>query len=214
MRRSILVAAAALAFLPGTSHAVVNATSAILKVYKAYVSENGNCTNPVLLVEAKNPGGDDFDMQSNPTIGEGAIPPKKYQCLIMEMSDKVRFRPAATEGSCTSGTEYTIYVCQNGSSTTSPTGVSTACSGTQSNGEDRVFVYVSRWSSATDGAVGHNAFAPPLSNGDSTKGLRMENEIDVTGGAGSFIFDLTGKITGGGATCDMNPPKFGFRNGT
>jgi hypothetical protein len=193
----------------------VNASSAVLRVYRAYLSENADCSSPIVLVD----NGDTpqpFDMMTNPKLGEGSIPAKNYRCLIIEMSDHITFIPSADDlPGCTAGTSRDIYVCQTGATTKNPTtGASVSCTGNQSSGEDHVWVYVSRWSSATDGGVSNNAFEPPTSDGDADHGLNLGSDIDVSIGSGSFIFDLTGKVANSGGSCDMSPPKFGFRSGT
>src|SRR3989344_9022330 len=154
--------------------------------------------------------GDSFDMNAAPSLGQGQVPPREYRCFIMEMSDRVAFKSAATTGSCTAGTENTINVCQNGIPTTSVNGITTTCTA----GEDNMFVYVSPYSTATGGAGSTaNPLIPPQFPGDSTRGIILQNVIDITSGAGTFVFDTSQAIDGSGGTCDMQPPKFGFRNG-
>jgi hypothetical protein len=153
-----------------------------------------------------------FDMATSPALGKGQVPAKVYNCLIIEMTDRVDFVPTTTTGNCTAGTTYTRYVCQAGISSQNPTtGASIACTGTSQAGEDHVFVYVSTWATSSGGS-NSNAFVPPTSNGDSAHGILLSSAIDTTKGGGTFNFNTDGKVDGAQNPCDLSPPIFSFRS--
>ena len=102
-------------------HALVpsgSPTSFKVKIYSAYISENEDCSSPVLL---KNFGtaGVEFDMYSSPTLF-GANPPEgTYNCFILNISDNMKFKADATAVAdhvgCTSTTvENTFDIYRDG----------------------------------------------------------------------------------------------------
>jgi hypothetical protein len=190
--------------------ATTDASSAVLHVYSAYLAVNGDCSNPIPIVSNANTTS--FDMVTSPTLGQGAVPAKVYNCLIIEMTDRVDFVPTTTTGNCTAGQSYTRYVCQSTQSSQNPfTGATTACTGTSQTGEDHVFLYISTWS--TNQGTGTNyPFLPPTSNGDAVNGMQLANPIDATHGGGSFIFNTAGKVNGAANPCDLQAPVFSFRS--
>ncbi len=204
-----LLLLASIIITPTSWAATTNASSAILHVYGAYLAESGDCSNPIKFVDNSG-SAQSFDMVTTPTLGQGTVPAKTYNCLIIEMTDRVDFVPTTTTGNCTAGTSYTRYVCQAGSSSTNPTtGAVTACTGTSQTGEDHVFIYISTWATNPNGT---NAFSPPTYNGDATNGINLATPIDASKGGGAFIFNTTGKVDGGQNPCDLNVPIFSFRS--
>jgi hypothetical protein len=89
--------------------AAVTPSGFFLKVYKFAVSENADCSNPVVVYENATP--DYVDFTSDPTIASSTIKDGTYPCVIIEMSDAIRFVPGETEGACTKGTAYMLDVC-------------------------------------------------------------------------------------------------------
>lgn len=194
-----------------TAMAAVNPSSVKLRIFHAYVSENGDCSSPITLVTAADQtNGDEFDMVQGPTMGEGFLPPKKFKCFIMDMSDQVVVSPATSEGNCVAGQSFTIDVCRpaSGQPVQNPfTGVTSNCT----SGRDRVYVYVSTDSGDTGASGSANSFRPPGSAGDMTRGIKLQNEIDGTAKGGAFIFNANNKVQDEGSSCGMAPPLFGFR---
>ncbi len=198
-------------FFPKLADAAVDPSSAIVRMYKAYVSPNGDCSDPILMFDAGT-AGVDFNMLEKPVMGEPQIPARTYQCMIWELSDKVRYTPKTTEGVCIADREVTRYVCQAGIQTKNPiTGLNTTCTGTSSTGEDTMWVYISTWSASTGGASTVNPMLPPVAVGDKSKGMNLSSPIEADVPGGEFILNLSGKIVASNGECDMQPPTFGFR---
>lgn len=104
--------------------AAVGTAEATVKLYRAYLSENADCSDPVLFLdgEAEEAGHFEVDMDATPTIGEGTIAEGTYQCVIFKMSDQVTFTPDATEDECIAGTQVEMDVCgDHGEEGTAPT---------------------------------------------------------------------------------------------
>ena len=81
-----------------------------LKVYKMGFSTAGDCSNPVVV----DFDGEEIDFASTTenALGEVEIPAADYKCVIVEMSDQIKFKPLAAVGSqCVLGTVYTQDVC-------------------------------------------------------------------------------------------------------
>ena len=64
----------------------------------------------------------EVDFLARPTLGSGNPPDGTYQCVIIKMSDLIKFTPSATAGLCTAGTQYTADICRtdNGGMTQAP----------------------------------------------------------------------------------------------
>ena len=158
-------------------------------------------------------------MASNPTIGSGSVANGTYPCVIFKMSDQVTFVPSANDGTgCVSGTSYTIDVCSDFGSgapqVTDNNGNITTCA-TASGTEDTVWVYVSTFSSSTNGYSGHNAFAPPATNGDSQNGFNLASEIIISSTTtGTLVFGTDGKVAESNGSCELRSPDFSFSTGT
>ena len=214
----------------------VSASSLKLKVYKVGFSKKGDCSDPVVI----DLDGSYIDFLSSEAsdsqLGEGELRTGNYKCIIMEMSDYVKFTPAVSQGShCVGGTEYTLDVCQMDASIVSilpPYSLldgsdTTACSA--SIVEDKVVMHLSVDAPDEDNlAVGETKgtfLYPPLSTDpqvfDGNDGNRAEiyggfylaSSFNVTeGGSGVFYMDTTGKIVSqtSDSTCVIKEPKFGF----
>ena len=188
-----------------------------LAVYKVSVSTSPLCTNLMTVIDnGSTPS--EVNFVGGVQLGTGTIPIGVYPCIAIEFSDNIKFTPAAnsTSGNCLASTEETLDVCRSGNGDTSvlADGTVTTCT----NGADRVAMYLSTASSQTTQA---DAFNPPTTLGDSTKGFNLGNALTVSGAAsGKFIANPAGQVCdgndsnceGGGnpGTCNMGPPAFSF----
>ena len=193
----------------GIQAAAVDAASLRLQVYEAWVSVNGDCSNPVQVFSRDDLGYQEFSGQTN--IGQGEIAVGTYNCVILIMSDNILFTPAANDGAqCVSGTEYTADVCNsdNPAALEFPDQSSAVCS----DGDDRVPLYLSTSSTSTSSSGSHNPFEPPTGSADADSGFRLDAPLVVSGNTDNyFIVDVSNKIDGSGSSCDMNPPEFSFQ---
>lgn len=189
----------------------LDASSLKLQVYSVMLSTSPLCTSPVTVFSS--PTATEVDFLSNPTLGSGNPADATYQCVIIKMSDLIKFKPSASSGSCTAGTEYVADVCRsdNGGTTHAPdaAGAMTSCTGTDAVPHaDPVYLYLTTNASAGSGG---GTFVQPTSI-SSGSGLNLTAPLIISGSAKSkFVVNATGKVSGSDVTCGMNPPVFGFK---
>lgn len=197
----------------------INVSELWIKPVQFWVSTSALCTNPIKVFDAGSlADAEEADFTRIPPIGSGELPSGTYNCLIMVMSDQVRFLPASnsSSGNCSATTHVTIDVCNNNSvvTYTLPDGTTGTCQGgiRTSRVEQMVAVYISTGSTSTNPA-GANAFQAPTSASDSTKGLNLTSPLIIGGSSAStqFVADTTGKVQDSSGSCDMQPPVWGFQ---
>lgn len=96
---------------------LINGTpsSVKIKAYKIYLAENADCSNPVLVAD-NSATADYVDLMSRPTLfSASSVAPGTYNCMIVKMSDILKFTPdavaeEASSGVCTAGQEYTYDI--------------------------------------------------------------------------------------------------------
>jgi hypothetical protein len=185
-------------------------SSAKLTAYEFWISENETCDDPIQVFEDAD--GKEVDMLDGPSIGSGAVPAATYNCVIMVMSDQVKFVPATTTGVCEAGEEYALDVFRPYSETEIPTSV--LPDGTEvvgEAGEQKVAIFISTLSTSTGGGEGGNAFAPATAS-TKTDGINLDSALVVTEDAsGTMVMDTSGKVESNSGDCDMQPPVFGFK---
>lgn len=196
-------------FLGSQNVFALDASSLKLKVYSVMASTSALCTNPVTIFSKDSPT--EVDFISAPTLGSGNPADGTYQCIIIKMSDNIKFVPSSSSGSCVAGTEYVLDVCRsdNSGSTAAPdSSTTTSCTGTSSSpASDAVYLYLTTNSTAGSGG---DTFRQPDST-SSTRGLNLTSPLIVSGSTTSkFVVNATGKVDGSQASCEMNPPVFGF----
>lgn len=208
-----------------------SASSLKLRVYKIGFSTSGDCSSPKVV----DLSGIYLDFINTPDLGEGDIPAADYQCIIIEMSDQIKFTPTADVGSnCDSTTEYTQDICTFDSSQSSDLPDynlldevgSSSCSSTAGN-DDRIVMHLSvnaktsAFIAAQSNAV--QAFIyPPLST-DPINVTLGNTAVDIYGGfhlsssfnaaedsVGIFYMDASNKVSSNASTCFIDVPTFGF----
>ena len=201
----------AAACLVSTSAMALDASSLKLQVYAVMLSTSPQCTSPVTVFSSAT--ATEVDFLAAPTLGSGNPPDGTYQCVIIKMSDLIKFTPSTTSGLCTAAVQYTADVCRtdNGGTTQAPdpVGAPNACSGTDAAPvSDTVYLYLTTNPLA---GTGGNTFMPPTGP-TSTNGLNLTAPLVIAGAARSkFIVNATGKVGDDGVSCGMNPPVFGFQ---
>jgi len=200
----------AAAALLSTNAWALDASSLKLQVYSVMLSTSPLCTSPVTVFSSATPT--EVDFLATPTLGSGNPPDATYRCVIIRMSDLIKFTPRTSAGLCVAGTQYVADVCRtdNGGTTQAPDaiGAPTACMGTDAAPvSDAVYLYLTTNASA---GTGGNTFMPPT-DASSTNGLNLTAPLVIAGTAKSkFIVNATGKVGDDGVSCGMNPPVFGF----
>ena len=198
----------------------ITPTSLKLKVYKFAVSTSPLCTNLITVVDNGN-SPTEVNFLSSPNLGSGVVADGTYPCVVIEFADNIKFATGvnSTSNHCVANVENILDVCRTDSGGTSKLidGTTTTCGVQGTN--DRVAMYLSTGSSDT-GAGGSDAFNPPTSIGDAAHGFNLTSALVVSGTSiGKFVVNPTGKVCdtadaacggGGGTTCEMNPPTFGF----
>jgi hypothetical protein len=84
-----------------------------ISMYALYLSANGDCSDPV-LVQDYGQDGVLKDLAQNPVLFSTQATDGTYQCVLMEMSDVIGFRPAATFGNCDAATDYRMDIYRDG----------------------------------------------------------------------------------------------------
>ncbi len=206
-----IASALAAAALVSTSAMALDASSLKLQVYSVMLSTSAQCTSPVTVFSSAT--ATEVDFLATPTLGSGNPPDATYNCVIIKMSDLIKFTPSTTAGLCSAGTQYTADVCRsdNGGTTQAPdaVGAPNACTGTDAAPvSDIVYLYLTTNASA---GTGGNTFMQPT-GAASTNGLNLTSALTIAGAAQSkFIVDARGKVGDDGVSCGMNPPVFGFQ---
>ena len=199
------------AALLSSSAMALDASSLKLQVYAVMLSTSPLCTNPFTVFSSAL--ATEVDFLATPTLGSGSPPDGTYHCVIIKMSDIIKFTPSATAGMCTAGTQYVADVCRtdNSGTTQAPdaVGAPNACSGTDAALQsDAVYLYLTTNASA---GTGGNTFMQPTGT-TSTNGLNLTAPLVIAGRARSkFVVNATGKVGSDGSGCGMNPPVFGFQ---
>ena len=208
MKSIVELAAAALC---SANAMALDASSLKLQVYSVMLSTSAQCTSPVTVFSSAT--ATEVDFLAAPTLGSGNPPDGTYQCVIIKMSDLIKFTPSATAGLCTAGTQYTADVCRtdNSGTTQAPDalGAPSACSGTDAAPvSDAVHLYLTTNPAAGSGG---NTFLQPT-DATSTNGLHLTAPLVIAGTAKSkFVVNATGKVGSDSIGCGMNPPVFGFQ---
>ena len=182
-----------------SAHAVFDASSLRLKIYKMAVSTSPDCSNPTVVVSNSSPSYSDF--KTNPTLGSGNVADGNYPCVIIEFSDNIKITPSGNGSYCFSSTETTNDVCRETTTSTLIDGSTVTCD----SGDNRVAMYLTTAASATTQS---DAFNPPNCNTagcDPDTGFNLARELQVSGSAvGKFIVDTDGKVCDGDEGGDLN----------
>lgn len=206
----------------------LSASSIKMKVYKMAVSTSYLCTNLITVLDNGNTP-TEVDFLSNPSLGSGTLADGTYACVVIEVSDNIKFMPStdSTSMHCLAASEYTLDVCRGdngGGSSKLISGATTNCTGTTAAnntsygtpGADRVALYISTGSTSVSGT---DAFNPPTSASDATHGLKLAAPLIISGtSSGKFVVNPAGQVCdsanacggSGGTTCEMGPPAFSF----
>ncbi|MFN0118449.1 MAG: hypothetical protein ACKVQC_09195 [Elusimicrobiota bacterium] len=182
-----------------------DASEVNMKIYKMWVSPNSNCSGMSLVYTDDNPTPQ--NMMASPTLGTGTVAPGTYNCIAFKMSEIITAKPSynSDHGHCTTGSNLTVDVFRNPSTSACPDG--TSITGTSSLvTEDKPCLFLSVTGTTNNSVEPWNAASPFLLN----------NPFVVTGDtAGTFVADFRGKISdtgaGIGGECEVEPPVFSFR---
>ena len=201
----------ALLSLIASSAMALDASSIKLSVQSVMLSTSPLCGSPVIVFNTAVPV--EMDFLANPTLGSGSPPDATYNCVIIKMSDLIKFKPSSTAGSCVASTEYTIDICRadNGGTTRAPdaAGAASVCSGTDAAPQSNsVYLYLTTNGTA---GTGGNTFLQPDST-SSGSGLKLSAPLVISGTTRSkFVVNATGKVDGANGPCGLDPPVFGFQ---
>lgn len=179
-----------------------------IKIYKFAVSTSEYCTNPQVILSNANPVYE--DLLSSPMFGTGSISNGTYKCVMIEMSDNIKFasNENSDAGGCIAGQENTLDLCRGGESTKTIAGQTVGCQ----VGEDRVTLYLSV--ATVPSEDGYSSWFPPIVS-ELRYGIQLNGALIINGSSsGTFVIDGRGKvsdITGNGGTCELDAPVFSFR---
>ena len=203
-------ATASLAVTDSNGNNIITPTSARMTIYEFWAATKDDCSSPIKVYS--NSEGKTVDMMASPDIGSGPLAAGTYNCVILVMSDSLKFSNAATVESCTGGVEHTLDVFGPHGEGSVPTSIlPDGSSVTATAGNDKFAVYLSTLSTS-DGSGGQDGMHPPTGDSDKdSKGFKLSAPLVVSGDkTGTIYMDTTNKLKTTD-NCDLNPPLFGFR---
>ena len=195
----------------GEAWAATSTSELLIKVYQVAVSASTDCSGPQVIFTSTS--GTEVDFLKNPMLGGGNIPDGTYPCIMINMSDVIKYRPTANDGTlCVAGTQYFSDVCRSDSSESTDlfngsTTTNVACTGINpptaaSVGANQVTLYLFTTSPSTGAAFRSGA----------ANGFLLGNPFVVSGSStGTFVVDVTNKVMDNGSYCEMDAPTFSFR---
>lgn len=156
----------------------LNAHSLKLKVYKMAVSTSANCTSPVTVIDNGSIPVETDVKATNPVFGSGNITDGTYPCVMIEMSDTIKYSgELSTSGNCSPSSETSRDLCRLDNAGTSQLldGSTFNCT----NSEDVIVIYLS---TNTVVSPSGNGFVPPVGAG-SQDGGHLASALTVSGSA-------------------------------
>lgn len=208
MKKFILGSMIAFSTLANAANSGIDPQYLKIKIYKFAVSTSEYCTNPQVILSNANPEYE--DLLSSPMFGTGSVSNGTYKCVMIEMSDNIKFAPNENTdaGGCIAGQEKTLDLCRGGESTKTIAGPTVGCQ----VGEDRVVLYLSVATIPT--VNGYSSWIPPVAS-ELRNGLKLNGALVVNGSSsGTFIIDGRGQVSdlvANGGTCELDAPVFSFR---
>jgi len=169
-------------------------------MYALYLSENEDCSAPV-LVDDNGVTPVDKDFVTHPVLFSGTPAAGTYKCVIFRMSDVVHFQSATASPNCHLDTDYAIDIYRDPDTDWRDINVDTIYgTGTDASpSDDKVYLFASTDPAAVE-----------------ARGMSPNQTLQLTGaltvpGSGTFYWDGTGSITDDGTACGMEPPQLSFR---
>ncbi len=98
-----------------SSALAADATELSIRLYSFAVSTNDDCSNLTSVIDnGSNPSPVNLiSADGAVNLGVGRIPIGTYPCVVIEMSDHIRFQTASSSGGCTADTDQEYDVCEN-----------------------------------------------------------------------------------------------------
>jgi hypothetical protein len=191
-----------------------NASSLKVKLYKFAVSTNVDCSSPVTVYTNDDP--DYQEMTGQATFGQSEVADGTYPCVILEMSDIIKFTPTGSASPCVDGTEVTYDICKGGNDDGTSMlvdGTSVTCTGDSENPlENKVAIYLTTISTHQDNGGSSGSHLPPAVGATtSDNGLKLDSALVVSGDKTAyFIIDPTDKVGEENGHCGLDAPSFSF----
>lgn len=231
-RSSIFVLGLSLASTPAfAADTGLSPSSVKVTVYSVAVSTNADCSSAKVV--ASYASGKEFDFMATPapSLFTGTLANGSYACVILQMSDQVKFTPSttSTSGHCVSGTSVTTPVCNSANSqkyqpmtvnsdNTVTFGALQTCTAATGNAGETVALFLSTSSTGTTGVLAPFV-QPATANASNCSGsvatgcgIKLSSAFTVNGTAsGTFVVNFTGQIQDQGGVCGLNAPTFTFR---
>ncbi len=197
--------AASRAAAPGVMAALLDVSPSLFEVglLEMRLSESTACTAPYVVIFARTRPGV-VDLVASPEIARATgLTAGSYPCVLLRLSDQLRYRAVRSEGSCTAGLDYRqdFYRFENELvAFRNPDGAVVAARGTDvAPVEDFVWTYLS----TSPSAVTARGYSPSQVNALSTP--------LVVPGTTTFFVDATNAVTTSRPTCEIQFGRAGFR---
>jgi len=175
------------------------ASSVTIHLYALWISQNPDCSDP-LLVQQHPAAGVDKDFMQAPVLFQGSPAAGSYQCVMLKMSDVLRMKPASTFGSCVANVEYSGDIYREGESDWKDVDLNTVV-GTGSDEvpvDDHVTIFMTRSPSAA------------LARGISENQIVELGSNLVVPGQSTFVMDASQAVLSWGAGCGLEKPAISF----
>ena len=194
-------------------------SSVRIKVTGAWISTTSTCDDLKVIYDGSNADYRDFILNP-PSVFSSELDPGTYNCVVLRMSDWIKFTPATNQGTmCIAGTEATQDVCaasptggNEWANVESPAGTTTPCG--VGDIDEQVYVWISSGTAPTGQTIG---FQRPDTAG-AAKGIYLAQPLVIEEGkAVTAYFNMNGTGLVGdqsrdGTTkyCGFDQPTFSF----
>ena len=216
IKKILFMTVAALLVSPSLMAVPVGTSKAEMKLYKAYISANGDCSSPTVFYNAEEDMDNRvqdasgnyyivYDLDVGAIIAEAAIAEGTYNCVIIKVTDYLTFSPDAVEAEpcesdntpedlvciCDPAEDYTIDVCWDTDDSGAGAPVYDPENGTTGNCTAGIGTEDVVWiyiSTYSTGTSGAevSSFTPPTASGDPLNGHSLAT------GTINFTTDMTG----------------------
>jgi hypothetical protein len=201
---SPVAASAVLAASPSPLDSVTVLTGApssiTIRMYALWISQQADCSAPE-LVQTYGTVGQDKDFVENPVLFSGTPADGTYPCVMFQMSDVLRMKPATSFGACVAGMEYSGDIYRDGESDWKNVDLNPIVGhGTDAAPlDDHVTIFFARDTAAV------------LARGVSTHQLVPLGSDLIVPGQSTFYMDAHEAVQTDGTNCGLEPPHVSFQ---
>jgi hypothetical protein len=175
------------------------AASVTIHLYALWISNSANCSNPV-LVQQHPAAGVDKDFMQHPVLFQGTPANGSYQCVMLQMSDVLRMKPATSFGSCVANLEYSGDIYREGETDWVDVDLNSVVgTGTdEAPVDDHVTIFMTRSPEAA------------MARGISSNQIVELGSNLIVPGQSTFVMDASNAVLSWGGSCGLEKPEISF----